>query len=359
MDQIKVNTGDLQTSAQELDSVVNDITTTLNQLSNNIGNAYEGQLKNALEGIIGDVHPKALQLQNRSRELSDELVLRAKRFEAANESGNIAMINVSHQLNDFLDNSPILKVFRSIGKSDLGKASLIYGLAGFGFGALAGLVTLIIKIRTSIINRPNLPVPAVDVADAGKDQDRKPFTGEQAVYNTAPGKPKHSGTLGLHNNARDYESSTDPGKTGEDQQRKRIKGREIRAYERGRLEWISFDDEKNQDRIKHLEEVQKNPRGITLQISYPESGYTVKYTHIVPSERLLSLLGISESELATTKVKPAFKDAWVEPGEVIGCYNQIGWSTGPHLHLATYKGIGEDKIGIDPDTTDIPQRTLF
>lgn len=387
MDQIKVNTNELRSESQNLNSSANDIGDNQNQLSrtnSSIGNAYDGQLRRAVEGITGDVQPRGTQLRNRSLDLGDELVSRAVRFENANDAGGSAMIVMSHQLNDFIEASPILRIFSFLKKSELAKASLLWGMSGLGFGGILGLITFFPKISSLLFknNYRSMPIsgqmpfptpvptptpPArsdkpVDSAD-NKTENQPILTTDIAKDAETIGKPSVIGTLGLHgkdNNARDYISSRDPGKSSEDQQRKRINGREIRAFEKGEIKWISFDDESNPTRIRQLTEDQKNPRGITMAVYYPESGYFVQYTHIVPSDKILKLAGVSDVDLPTTNLKTSFKTALVEPGEIIGNYNQIGWSTAPHLHLTTYKYTNQDeKIAIDPASTDIPQRTLF
>ncbi|NMC34711.1 MAG: hypothetical protein GYA36_19990 [Veillonellaceae bacterium] len=211
MDQIKVNTTELRISAQDLNSSANDINAVISQLvKNDISNAYSGQLKNAVTGIVSDAHPKAVKLQNQSWELRDELVLRADRFEAVNEAGSSAMINVSHQINGFIDGSPILILFGSISKSDLGKASLIWGLGGFG--GLIGLIAILPRIWSIIVKRrvPPAPTPVPTPtppksetrsnSDEGKNQD-------QNTTNVSEAQLPKLGAL-----SQKYESNGDPGR---------------------------------------------------------------------------------------------------------------------------------------------------
>jgi uncharacterized protein YukE len=211
MDQIKVNTTELRISAQDLNSSANDINAVISQLvKNDISNAYSGLLKNAVTGIVSDAHPKAVKLQNQSWELRDELVLRADRFEAVNEAGSSAMINVSHQINGFIDGSPILILFGSISKSDLGKASLIWGLGGFG--GLIGLIAILPRIWSIIVKRrvPPAPTPVPTPtppksetrsnSDEGKNQD-------QNTTNVSEAQLPKLGAL-----SQKYESNGDPGR---------------------------------------------------------------------------------------------------------------------------------------------------
>lgn len=166
MDQIKVNTNELRSESQNLNSSANEIGDNQNQLSrtnSSIGNAYDGQLRRAVEGITGDVQPRGTQLRNRSLDLGDELVSRAVRFENANEAGGSAMIVMSHQLNSFIESSPILKIFSTLKKSDLAKASLFWGMSGLGFGGIIGLITFFPTINSFLQKAKALPSGSVPI----------------------------------------------------------------------------------------------------------------------------------------------------------------------------------------------------
>ncbi len=162
--------------------------------------------------------------------------------------------------------------------------------------------------------------------------------------------------MGLHDdahNARDYASSTDPGTTESDHQRIVVPGREVYAYGEGNILGVYFNEHN-----KNYPTSPGNDDGITIEVLYFD-GYRVKYTHVVPSERLLEISGVNKSDVRFyhPEVNPTLKgDTSIHEGDLIGSYNQIGFSPDiPHLHIDTW-----DKQGhpIDPKDTGIPERTL-
>jgi hypothetical protein len=361
-DLVQGSPGGLRKGADQLDQINADLLKLLKQLENTSSGSTEASR------VAGGSSAGGLDLSNRLKEQSAELRQRANLFEQAGNAGTGTFQNAYAQIRNWIESGSFISFFAVIGNFPLYSLLRITGLGN--------LITPGNQFKWTKINYPifpsigevkrtgNLSNTANEIRNQSVIQQS---TTSSVIHNTtAIGAPSHIGSLGLHGskNARDYIASTDPGTSDDDQQRNRIDGREIRSYGKGKIEWISFDDESDPKRLNEIDEVQKNPRGITMQVSYPESGYRVKYTHIVPSDKILTLAEVTGDELPTTKVKKSFTNSWTEPGEVIGCYNQIGWSTAPHLHLSTYQ-IAYDEAGkpfdkpIDPDTTDIPQKTLF
>ncbi len=143
MSDIKVITTDLRSSSQQLTDASSGLSKIQTQItaSNTSKGLYDGQLQSKLDLITVDAYHTSAQLQNRSGELAGELLERANKFEAANETNNNAMVNLFNLFSNFVENSPILKSLAFLNNSNLAKAFLFWGLGGFVMNEIVGLIT--------------------------------------------------------------------------------------------------------------------------------------------------------------------------------------------------------------------------
>lgn len=351
MGRIRVSPEDLHQAASQLHQAaeeIGDIETHLNSTWRNLHHdGFEVEGSNHVAGLFSEWKQTARMLQSALGQSAIELERAAAAFEQADRPATSLLARLLTEIPQYLQKVLALPALRFLERMFL------------SLGALAGSTVAMVTLTW-------VQVP-VDFKNHAARDGGSPLGRIESLDAKTVGNPQHIGTLGLHlGKARDYISSKDPGVSPQDQQRVRVPGREIRSYERGKIEWISYDDidpAKYPERFKELTEVQHNPRGITLQVYYPESNYRVKYSHIVPSDRILEISGISQKELPSSLLKKSFKDIWVEPGEILGNYNQIGYSTTPHLHLdvreVTVVNGKEISTPIDPDDTAIPGKTLY
>lgn len=143
MSDIKIKTTDLRSSSQQLTDASSELSKIQAQMtaSNTNKSLYDGQLQSKLDHITADAYHTSAQLQNRSGELARELLDRANKFEAANETNNNAMVTLFNLFSSFVENSPILKALAFLSGSNLAKAFLFWGLGGFVMNEIVGLIT--------------------------------------------------------------------------------------------------------------------------------------------------------------------------------------------------------------------------
>lgn len=157
MSEIQVNTSDLKNGSQNLKSASDEIRSAQSHVSNaplSVGNAYDGQLKQALEGIIGGASQTGTRLQNRTLDLGDELLSRATGFEVANVASRNIANNILKNIFNYIEKFPLLKKLFSFNKSDISKASFLWGIGGFG--AIPIFITLLPSLRPFFNQNPGL-----------------------------------------------------------------------------------------------------------------------------------------------------------------------------------------------------------
>lgn len=131
MSEIKVNTSDLRSGSQRLDDTAMELGKTQSQISNlpsQVRNSYDGQLRQALDRIIGGDYQTSVRLQSRAHELSAELLGRSHAFEAANQASFSSMSNMCRQFPD--PSSRTLPGSVLLTKAEQTKATLLFGIAG-------------------------------------------------------------------------------------------------------------------------------------------------------------------------------------------------------------------------------------
>jgi hypothetical protein len=152
MSEIQVNTGDLHNGSQALNGAstkIGDAQSRLGRIVGSIGNAYDGQLRAAIEGIMGGSAQTGSRLQNRAVNLGNELISRANGFEVANQATFSSLSNISSQLNGPLPNSG----FPSLpSNSDQIKAMTFLGIAGITGTSFASLLTSTFKSINSSLD---------------------------------------------------------------------------------------------------------------------------------------------------------------------------------------------------------------
>lgn len=313
---IIVNPDILRAKAKELKNAAGRLGHIQGELSSLIGSidasAYEGKLMKMVADILSSSESETKRLSNEIDRLQVDLTKKANAFEEANK----VVSNTFHTIKLLLLNRSMHSIIAS---------------SAFWIG-LSAILAKDAKSIMSIGSQEKL------------EENVTPIIKEPRRY------PKKSGTKDLHDydNARDYISSDDPGQTPNNKKRVYVTGREVKASHKGTINFISFNDGSTA--------TEGNEDGITMKVTY-ENGYTVKYSHLIPNEKLLKAAGIEE-DLSITEKRVYTKHLGelknVEAGEVIGSYNQIGDSSNPHLHINVWK----DGEPIDPDKTDIPKKTL-
>lgn len=119
MNKIQVNTIDLLNGSNNLKSASGEIGNVQNQVSstsNSVGNVYDGQLRQAIEGIASGSAQTGARLRNRAVELENELISRAVKFEAANETGRSAVLGASTAYIDFIETTSALRFLSILNK---------------------------------------------------------------------------------------------------------------------------------------------------------------------------------------------------------------------------------------------------
>lgn len=152
MSEIQVNTSDLRKGSQNLNNVANEIGNVQNQINRtvaSVGNAYDGQLRAAIEGIMNGSAQTGVRLQNRAVELGNELLSRANGFEVANQATFSSLSKISSQVNGQFPNSG----FPSLpSNSDQTKAMTFLGIAGIMGVSFASLLTSTFKSINSSLD---------------------------------------------------------------------------------------------------------------------------------------------------------------------------------------------------------------
>ena len=201
MSEIRVNTNELSSGSQILSATAQKIAETQKHVSNasSVGNAYDGQLAQALASITDSVQASGSSLQNRSSELSAELIMRANKFEAANDVSNNIANSIASKISDFIENSPILSKLFSFNKTDMGKAAFIWGMGGLGFGGIFSFITFMPDIRSFFTHNPNSTSTLT-----------QSLTGDPVPPPIVSQLPSQSTSLGKL--SQKYESNGDPGR---------------------------------------------------------------------------------------------------------------------------------------------------
>lgn len=157
MDEIRVNTDELRNGSQsltnshaELASVQVQINTTVS----GIWNAYDGQLRQSLNRIVGGSVQIGSHLESRASELKAELLSRAIGFEAANEAGKGAVLGASTSFTQFIDTTPTLGFWSTFNRWRE-KAFTICSTAGLAIERFLPLI--FVAVKPSILS----PIPEV------------------------------------------------------------------------------------------------------------------------------------------------------------------------------------------------------
>lgn len=167
MSEIQVNTSDLRNGSQILDDASNKIGDVQSQFSRilaNIGSAYDGQLRQAIEGIVGGSAQTGARLQNRAIDLGEELLARAARFETANEASRSTVLGASTAYISFIETTPTLRFVSFLSKLKE-KALSIWNIGGLATG---GFLSLIFVSTTPTILTPfaeTQSIPSTNVAE--------------------------------------------------------------------------------------------------------------------------------------------------------------------------------------------------
>jgi surface antigen len=151
MSEIKVTTTDLFGGSNTLNAAAVDlgkVQVQLGEIIDAAGDAYDGQLRQALEDIIGPGVYAGGRLQNRAGELGRELSDRAMGFEEANVAGQSATLNASTAYINYVESTPTLG-FISIIKNKLQSiGQSIWNVAGLTLGGL--MSRFFLKAKPSI-----------------------------------------------------------------------------------------------------------------------------------------------------------------------------------------------------------------
>jgi hypothetical protein len=149
--EIQVITSDLYSGSNTLNAAAVDlgkVQVQLGEIIDAAGDAYDGQLRQALEDIIGPGVYAGGRLQNRAGELGRELSDRAMGFEEANVAGQSATLNASTAYINYVESTPTLG-FISIIKNKLQSiGQSIWNVAGLTLGGL--MSRFFLKAKPSI-----------------------------------------------------------------------------------------------------------------------------------------------------------------------------------------------------------------
>lgn len=160
MSEIQVHTSDLRNGSQIFDDASNklgDVQSQFSRVLANIGSAYDGQLRQAIEGIVGGSAQTGSRLQSRAAELVKELINRAIRFESANQASYSAMLTPFQYFINLQRSSSILSALFFINPLSLKNAAFLWGIGGLGFGGLISLIVLTTKNDIQVPQEPVVP----------------------------------------------------------------------------------------------------------------------------------------------------------------------------------------------------------
>jgi uncharacterized protein YukE len=161
MSDIQVNTSDLRNGSQVLNDAsdkIGDAQSHLGRLLGNIGNAYDGQLRQSIEGAIGGSPMTGSRLQSRARELANELNDRSNRFESANQVSYSAMLTPIQYFNNLQRSSSIWRMLFLLNPLSLKRAAFLLTIGGLGLG-IHTLISFISKPDNRVPQQP-APPPA-------------------------------------------------------------------------------------------------------------------------------------------------------------------------------------------------------
>lgn len=159
MSEIQVNTSDLRNGSQVLNDAsdkIGDAQSHLGRLLGNIGNAYDGQLRQSIEGAIGGSPMTGSRLQSRARELANELNDRSNRFESANQVSYSAMLTPIQYFNNLQRSSSIWRMLFLLNPLSLKRAAFLLAIGGLGLGTHA-LISFISKSDNRATLQPAIP----------------------------------------------------------------------------------------------------------------------------------------------------------------------------------------------------------
>ncbi len=176
MSEIQVITTDLRSSSQSLDGAGKELVGVKSQVSGipgSVGNAYDGQLQRALQGILGGAAQTAAQLQSRSINLGDELLSRATGFEAANEAAKGSVLGASSNYVNFIETSKGLGFLSFLSRLKE-KAQSIWSIGGL---AISGFVSSLFFVA-----KPGVLTPFPETAPPTHfpETSQSPSTGEKS-----------------------------------------------------------------------------------------------------------------------------------------------------------------------------------
>lgn len=144
MDEIRVDTDELRSGSQSLNSSLAEfasVQTQINSTVSGIWNAYDGQLRQSVTGIIDGSIQTGSRLQNRADDLMRELLSRAVGFESANEASRNTGIGISDTFMNFMQTTPSLG-FMSLFLKWKDKALALWNVAGLTAGSFAYLFSV-------------------------------------------------------------------------------------------------------------------------------------------------------------------------------------------------------------------------
>ncbi len=193
MSEIQVITTDLRSGSQSLDGAGKELWGVKSQVSGipgSVGNAYDGQLQQALQGILGGAAQTAAQLQSRSVDLGDELLSRAAGFEAANEAAKGSVLGASSNYMNFIETIKRLG-FLSFLSNLKEKALLLWSMGGLTTGLMSWLFAkpeIVTPFATSIF-QPTASVGYQSESNKERSISKSPVQGVNPVITQA----KHTG----------------------------------------------------------------------------------------------------------------------------------------------------------------------
>lgn len=133
MSEIQVNTNDLYNGSQNLKAAADEIGNIQNQVGSvavSVGNSYNGQLRQAIEGIVGGSVQTGTRLQNRASQLGEELFSRASGFESANQAVFSSLSSVSSLMNGQFSDAELSGFSWLPPASDQNRMGALFGMAG-------------------------------------------------------------------------------------------------------------------------------------------------------------------------------------------------------------------------------------
>lgn len=133
MSEIQVNTNDLYNGSQNLKAAADEIGNIQNQVGSatvSVGNSYNGQLRQAIEGIVGGSAQTGTRLQNRASQLGEELFNRASGFESANQAAFSSLSSVSSLMNGQFPDAELSGFSWLPPASDQNRMGVLFGMAG-------------------------------------------------------------------------------------------------------------------------------------------------------------------------------------------------------------------------------------